>query len=177
MLDRARRAAISSPRFAWSPTLRAGSQFARSPSPDQARKILPSVLSVSQWLVNKSAYRNLAPTVCGAKYIGVFPNFSKGNTDGYLFEGIMNPRLIPSAVFYLLSNKGFDPEVYSGSKIPVLSFWKRNLGGNFKKEPLSPDSLPIRDSKKKLVKLAVGGRFELGDVLVPEDPFAIQSLE
>jgi hypothetical protein len=29
------------------------------------------VLSVSQWLENKSAYRNLLSTVCGAKGIGV----------------------------------------------------------------------------------------------------------
>ena len=94
---------------------------------------------------------------------------------GYLPE--QHPRLIPSSVFYFLPNKGFDPERYSGSKIPVLSFWKRNLGGNFKKEPLSPDSLAIRDSKKKFVELVLGGRFELGGVLVPEDPFAIQSLE
>jgi len=49
LVDRARRDAIFSPRFAWSPTLRAGSRFARSPSPDRAKNIVPSVLSVSLW--------------------------------------------------------------------------------------------------------------------------------
>jgi hypothetical protein len=48
LLDRARRAAISCP-------------IAVSRS---GKKIVPSVLSVSPWLVNKSAYRNLVSTVC-----------------------------------------------------------------------------------------------------------------
>ena len=44
--------------------------FARSPSPDRAKKIL-SVLSVSLWLVNKGGHRNLVSTLCGAEGIGV----------------------------------------------------------------------------------------------------------
>ena len=86
-------------------------------------------------------------------------------------------RLIPSSVFYLLAEKSFDPEPYSGSEIPVLAFWKRSLGGNFKKEPLSPDSLPIRDPKNKIIPLMVVGGLKLGDIFVFEDPFGIQSLK
>jgi hypothetical protein len=91
--------------------------------------------------------------------------------------GERSTKLIPSSVFYLFPNKGFDSEQYSGSEIPALTFWKRCLGGNFKKKPLSPDSLPIRDSKNKIIPLVLVGGFELGDIFVSEDPFGIQSLK
>ena len=60
--------------------------LARSPPADRARNIVPSVFSVSPWLVNKSAYRNLVSTVCGAKGIGVsiIRSFSFAVTNGHL---------------------------------------------------------------------------------------------
>jgi hypothetical protein len=48
--------------------------FARSPSPDRAKNIVPSVLSVSPWLVNKSGYSNLLSKACGAQPIVVLGN-------------------------------------------------------------------------------------------------------
>ena len=109
--------------------------------------------------------------------ISQFLNSLIGNKCVFLFEGVLPPRLIPSAVFYLLSNKGFDPEPYSRSEIVVLAFWKRNLGRDFKKKPLSPDSLAIRDSKNKIIPLVIVGGVELGDIFVFENPFGIQSLK
>ena len=106
-----------------------------------------------------------------------FLNSLIGNKCVFLFEGVLTPRLIPSTVFYLLPNQCFDPEPYSGREIPVLAFWKRSLGGNFKKEPLSPDSLPIRYSENKIIPLVVVGGVELGAIFVLEDPFGIQSLK
>src|SRR5210317_574734 len=97
----------------------------------------------------------------------------EGVSDTVQAWGERSKKLIPSSVFYLLPKKGFDPERYSGSEIPVLTLWKRCLGGNFKKEPFPPDSLPIRDSKNKIIPLVVVGGSELGDILVFEDPFGI----
>ena len=49
--------------------------FAWSPSPDRAKNIIPSVLSVSPWLINKSGYANLLSKAGGAKQIGVLTNW------------------------------------------------------------------------------------------------------